>query len=215
MVFDQPLGMLYEKVDSIVEIINTQDKDISEFADMKKNVERENKIKIYSLDQPIDGTRSILVLPVIQWKTESGVQAAKLYAYTETSYRHIYPLSASENTYLLIGDTKGDGSCHFNYAYVIQIKNEALNLEYPAFGGRPYLNFCNGEFEYDEDQKILKYTLNDRFFENLDESLYLNDHYGKFKNDQESGKKIYDKIADDYYEKCEFELIFEEDFFIK
>ncbi len=157
----------------------------------------------------------MIALPIIQWEYRGELHAAKLNEYTETEYDYLYPLDSLNELFLLLGDTKGDGSCHFNYAYVIKIKNDEINLEFPAFGGRPYLNFCNGAFIFDEQEKELRYLLpQDYFHENLDETMYWFDHYKEFTKDSISGQKIIDAISRDYYKTKSFQLKFDGSVFI-
>jgi hypothetical protein len=196
---DESIEKLDANIGYIVESINSKNLDISTFKILRKDAEFDKYIKIYSLNNLSNGTRALVTLPIIQWNNEGKLYAARLHEYTEATYDHIYRLNSQNNLYLLLGNAKGDGSCHFNYAYVIQIKNDEINLEYPAFGGRPYLNFCNGVFTFNEANQELNYRLIENTIESLDEIMFWYDHYGKFSEDTISARKIIDAVSPSYY----------------
>lgn len=199
-----------EIVDSLVTEINLNGTDISKLDHLNKDAVFKNKLKVYSFYEAIDGTRALVILPILQVKGNDQLYAIKLYDYVACSIDSIIELNAEAGIYLLLGNAKADGSCHFEYAYVIQMKNGKVDLEYPAFKNRPYLNFCNATFSYDQEVQLLKYERQpDYFAENLAEILYYSDRYGKFKSDSISAQWLHDAIQETFYERHSFELKFD------
>lgn len=199
----------YNSVDSFVNLINKEQIDISTILEFNKNVEFGKSIKIYSLDICIDGTRAMVHLPVIQWRNERQINAVNLSNYVECRFEKIIELNQSKKIYLLLGDAKADGSCRFSYAYVIQINKNKIDLDYPAFHTRPYLNLCNGNYTFDKQTNLLKFSLTEGILENIEPTFNWPDYYGKFSEDSLSGKKIFDKISFDYFENKSFQLEFD------
>jgi hypothetical protein len=198
-------------VDSIVDVINIENKDISEFDELENDAAYGNNLKVYSLYQFVEGTRNRIILPIIQYTNKNKRYAAKLYNYIESPVDSIFRLIPSKNLFLLLGGCKGDSFYYMQHAYVIQLEKDSVNLEYPAFAKRPFLTFINGDFTYNQNRRILKFELwEESFNENLREVLYWHDHYGKFKADTLSAEWLENTISEEYNdrEKRSFELKF-------
>lgn len=116
-----------------------------------------NALKIYNFGFDCGGTRRIITHPIIQWKNKQG----KTFAYNFSSkincdFYEIHKLkSPSRDLYLLIGTEAGDASCYQGVVYVIEIKGNYLILNNPVFVNRPYLNFCNREYDFDPKTQVL------------------------------------------------------------
>ena len=124
-------------------------------------------ITIYTFSYNSGGTRGTINNPVIQWKKSDGSFGAyELFRGVEVSISDIYKLpSDDKDLYLLIGSEKGSSIVYDAYAIVIQIKNDYLILDYPAFLNKSSgLNFndyldentsCIACIDFDEDRKEL------------------------------------------------------------
>jgi len=204
-----------ETADLIAKVINTEKIDITQIQGLNKDVES-NEIVVYSFGYDCGGTRGYITYPIIQWKYNNQPKAGNLSTNINFKVKNIIELNFSEKLYLLIGDEKGDGACRQSIAYVIKINGNNIDLEYQAFVKRPYLNFCNGVFSYDESKRVLNFKMNNEFIhENLDRVFYYGDKYREFKNDTISAIKLYDMIAEEYYRSKEFNLKFDGEKFVQ
>ena len=88
----------------------------------------------------------------------------------------------------------------------ISEKKDKLNNKYCGFVKRPYLNFRNGKYSFNNKTKILEYK--EGSTDNLDNIFYYPDRYGEYVTDSITAKKMKLMIEDDYYEKREFRLKF-------
>src|SRR5690606_5515030 len=98
--------------------------------------------------------------------------------------------------YLLFGYDKAFGSTYSHVVHIVRITDE-IDLEYPAFVNRPFLSFYNGKFEYDEVNKLLKFSGEE--FENIREALASKEKYGRFTDDSLSSSQLYEILAGDSY----------------
>ena len=203
-------------IDSIIFLIENTQYDISSFNNFRENVKFQDFIKIYTYDLKIEGTRAIIHYPIIQWKSKNGIlYAENLAKYIECQFTKIVPLNTEEGLFLLLGNAKADGSCHRYYAYVIQINDDKIDLEYPAFSTRPFLCFCDGIFHYNKKKKILSFQLKNQTNHESVEDMFNNpETYGKFSKDSISGNKLYNKLGLDYINFRYFELKFDGTIFL-
>src|SRR5690606_21739405 len=205
--------LIIEKVsektaDLIEKTINLEKIDIAQIQGLSKNAELKN-ISVYSFGYDCGGTRGYITYPVIQWKNNNEPKAKDISLSMNFKVNQIVELNQSEELYLLIGYEKGDGSCHQSIAYVIKINENGMDLKYPAFIKRPYLNFCNGDFSYDHNKKILNFKMDKESNpEDLSNIFYYGDKYREFKNDTLSAKLLYEMIAENYYQNKQFNLQF-------
>lgn len=198
-----------ETADLIEKTINLEKTDISQIQGLSKNAELKN-ISIYSFGYDCGGTRGYITYPVIQWKNNNEPKAKDISLSMNFKVNQIVELNQSEELYLLIGHEKGDGSCQQSIAYVIKINENEIDLKYPAFIKRPYLNFCNGDFSYDQDEKILNFKMyKESNPEDLMNVFYYSYKYREFKNDTLSAKLLYEMIAENYYQNKQFNLKFD------
>ena len=166
---------------------------------------KKEKIKVYSLGHDSGGTRGFINYPIIVWEDNNQ----KKYAFNlsndiKCGFEEIYKLS--DNLYLLIGYESGSGAGYQSIAYVLEIKNDKLNNKYYGFVRRPYINFRNGKYNFNNVTKILDYK--EGATDNLDNIFYYPDRYGEYVTDSITAKKMKLMIENDYYEKREFRLKF-------
>ena len=192
--------------DRIVGSINAQKSyDLDKLLSLDAKLEKD-QLKIYSLGHDSGGTRGFITYPIIVWKDTIGLQHSyNLSKNIRCEFEEIHQLT--DNLYLLIGYESGDGAGYQSIVYVVEIKNNRLNNSYGAFVKRPYLNFTNGKYHYNDNTAILTYKL-DRDFENLAEVLSYSSVYHEYSKDSFSAKKIKEMIEHEYYEKKAFHLKF-------
>jgi len=102
----------------------------------------DSAIIVYTFSYDSGGTRGYVDNPVIQWRKKDGSLGAyelfpakkKEYFGIETLFYKIHKLpSKDKGLYLLIGNEKEDSHTIVGIAIVIQLKNDNLILDYPAF----------------------------------------------------------------------------------
>lgn len=103
---------------------------------------KDSLLHIYTFSYNSHGTRGFVDNPIIQWKKSDGTYGAyelfpadkKGFFGLETSFYESHKLPAkNKNLYLLIGTQKGSGILYAGVALVVEIKNDYLILDYPAF----------------------------------------------------------------------------------
>lgn len=194
----------FQTTDLISNLINNYQIDISKINGLKENVNLNNQIKIYSLSYVIQGNVYSTSFPVIQWKNKNKIYAYNLSKSIQCDFKKIIYLK--NNLYLLIGVSKFEIG---EIAYVIEIDDKKINLAYPAFSRRPFLNLNAGKFTYNISNNILKFKLNDFYNkQGIIESFYKKDIYGKFCTDSILQKDIGNLMSLEYEEKGEFNLKF-------
>ena len=204
----------YEVLDSIVAVICTEGKDISEFPILRKNIELEGKLKIYCMDEESGGLNGKIHHSIVQWTYNGKPKAANLSPFIQSEFYKIIELDSRAHIYLLFGKEKESADCVVQTAYVIKINDNEIDLSYPAFAGRPYLNLCGGYFTF--SGKTLSYKLGqDDLQENLNEVLRYKSRYRNFADDEASALKIYEAIESEYYSDKSFHLTFDGLVFIK
>lgn len=173
-------------------------------------------IKIFNFGYDCGGTRRVITHPIIQWKNGAG----KTFAYNfsnkiNCSFTEIYKLkSPGRNLYLLIGYESGDGSCYQSIVYVVEIKGDYLLLDQPVFVNRPYLNFCNLEFDFDVKTQVLRGLIEHASTRrNL---KYVVEDQGVYSKSAKANMQLVDLVREGYYsELSEFRLKFNGQKFIK
>lgn len=203
---------LAEKLsDRIVSSINSQKSyNLNKILKLNAKLKKEN-IKIYSLGHDSGGTRGFINYPIIVWEGKNKKQCAfNLSKDIKCEFEEIHKLT--NNLYLLIGYESGSGSGYQSIVYVIEIKNDKLNNKYCAFVNRPYLNFRNGKYSFNNKTKILYYKVDST--DNLDNIFYYADRYGEYVTDSITAKKMKLMIEDEYYGKHFFKLKFDGKTFI-
>ena len=102
----------------------------------------DGKINVYDFYYYSGGTAGDIFNSIIQWpKSDGSYGAYELFPADkrgffgiEASFMEIYKLPAEDReVYLLLGQAKGSSRVSNYYALVIQIKNDYLILDYPAF----------------------------------------------------------------------------------
>jgi hypothetical protein len=191
--------------DRIVGSINSQKSyNLSKILKLDTKFDNE-KIKVFSLGHDSGGTRGFINYPIIVWEGDNKKQYAfNLSNDIKCKFEEIHKLA--NNLFLLIGYESGSGAGYQSIAYVIEIKNDKLNNKYCGFVRRPYLNFRNGKYSFNNKTKILDYK--EGSTDNLDNIFYYPDRYGEYVTDSITAKKMKLFIEDDYYEKLEFRLKF-------
>lgn len=200
-------------VNDFVTAINNEGVDISSFNSLEKNTTFKKKIKIYSYNFDSEGTRGIFHWPILQWQTDNVRRAINLSDYIFSDFYEIIELNPINGTYLLLGEERAYTGCIAQIAYVLKISDDKVDLEYPAFAGRPYLWLCNGKFTF--DGTTLTYKLNPYDMqENLEESLQDTSIYKQFTTEI-SAIKIFNELKEDYHNGKSFSLTFDGSYFIK
>lgn len=187
----------------IVDLVNNDNINIENFKGLELSAEIKNKIKIYSFGFDSGGTGRFIDYPIVQWKFNTRLYTYNLSTTLNCRFNQIFELK--DNLYLLIG--YDDGSIYRCVAYVIEIKNDTINLDYKAFINRPYLVFNNGRFNYNEKTKILNFVFEKDYHDDLNTIFYSNE-YKRFKNDTMTAIKLKEIIEDEYYKDGKFHLVF-------
>ena len=203
---------LAEKLsDRIIGSINSQKSyNLSKILKLDAKLEKE-KIQVYSLGHDSGGTRGFINYPIIVWEGENKKQYSfNLSKDIKCEFEEIHKLT--NNLFLLIGYESGSGAGYQSIVYVIEIKNDKLNNKYYAFVKRPYLNFRNGKYSFNNKTKILDYK--EGSTDNLDNIFYYPDRYGEYVTDSITAKKMKLMIEDEYYGKHFFKLKFDGKTFI-
>jgi hypothetical protein len=187
----------------IVNFINKYSKNPDSIKGLKKNAEFEN-LKIYSYGFWSGGTRGFVTYSILTIETENSFIAANISENIQAGFDSIIKLD--KEFYLLLGGDKAYSNAISSIAYLVKITDK-IDLEYPAFVNRPFLNFYNGEYEYDFKTKLLKFKGED--YERLDEVFGFKDKYTKFSDDSLSSKKLSEMIKGErYYDTKSFVLKF-------
>jgi len=182
----------------IVNFINKYNKKPDSIKSLEKNAEFEN-IKTYSYGFWSGGTRGFVTYSILTIEKENSFIAANISENIQARFDSIIKLD--NELYLLLGGDKAYSSAYSNIAYLVRI-TDRIDLEYPAFVNRPFLNFYNGTYEYDFKTKLLKFIGED--YERLDEVFGYKDKYTKYADDSLSSNKLYEMIKGErYYDtKC-------------
>lgn len=182
----------------IVNFINKYNKNPDSIKGLEKNAEFEN-VKIYSYGFWSGGTRGFVTYSILTVEKENSFIAANISENIQARFDSI--IKMDKEFYLLLGGDKAYSSAVSSIAYLVKISDK-IDLEYPAFVNRPFLNFYNGEYAYDFKTKLLKFKGED--YERLDEVFGYKDKYTKFADDSLSSKKLSEMIKGErYYDtKC-------------
>lgn len=205
-----PIELSEKTANLIVDLTNNDNCKIENFTGLELNTEIKNKVEIYSFGFDGGGTGRFNLYPIIQWADNN-----RLYAFNFSkiiNYKFDKIIDLKNDLFLLIG--YDDGSLYQSVAYIIEIKNDKINLDYKAFVNRPLLVFNNGEFNYNEKTKVLDFVFNKGYHDDLN-TVFYSDEYGKFKNDTVSAKKLKRMIENEYFINGEFHLKFNNNFFTK
>jgi len=185
----------------LVASVNKKQVNLNQFAGLTNTANLQDKLSIYSFYFDSGGTRGMISCPILQWKSPNGLIASNISEEINCDFKKIIQIDSLRNLYLLIGQEKGDGSCNESIVYVIQLKNNKIDLKYSAFEGIAYLRLCNGIFTYDEGTHLLNFRLKDKSIkENLTLRFDLN-------------SKIYKTISSGYNRRGEFSLKYNEGYF--
>ena len=195
-----PIVLSEKTANLIVDLTNNDNCKIENFTGLELNTEIKNKVKIYSFGFDGGGTGRFVFYSIIQWANNN-----KLYAFNFLNYKFDKIIDLKNDLFLLIGHD--DGSIYQSVAYIIEIKNDKINLDYNAFINRPLLVFNNGEFNYNEKTKVLNFVFNKGYHDDLN-AVFYSDEYGKFKNDTITAMKLKEMIEDEYYKDSKFHLVF-------
>lgn len=196
---------LAEKLsDIIVKKINSGEKIYLDTLLTRTATLNESKIKCYTFGFDCGGTQGYINYPIITWVDKNRkINSYNLSKYRNCKFTDIYKLT--DELFLFIGDARGSGACHQFIAYVVELKNNKINAEYKAFINRPYLNFCNTEFKFDNKKKIL-YTIPFEIKENIAENFNDIFMYRQFSKDSLANQKLYDIVSEEYYQKGSIHL---------
>jgi hypothetical protein len=204
-----PIELSEKTANLIVDLTNNENYKIENFAGLELNVEVKNKVKIYSFGFDGGGTGGSVFYSIIQWNHNKRRYTFRFSNVLNYKFDKIIVLK--NDLYLLIGHDAG--SIYQSLAYVVEIKNDTINLDYAAFINRPYLVFNNGEFIFNEKTKVLSFIFNEGYHDDLNTVFYSNE-YGKFKNDTITAKKLKEMIEEQYYKDNRFHLVFNDKTFI-
>lgn len=185
----------------IVNFINTNSINPDSIKGLEKNAVLKN-ITTYSYGYWSGGTSGFVTYSILAVKKNGKYIAANLAENIEGKYDKIIKLNS--DLFLFLGDDKAYSSARFYLAYVIKITDE-IDLNYPAFIDRPFLNFYNGEYTYNNN--LLKFET--EMTQNLKDVFLHEDKYRKFAKDSISSNKLYEMIKGiRYYENRNFILRF-------
>ncbi len=185
----------------IVNFINTNSINPDSIKGLEKNAVLKN-ITTYSYGYWSGGTSGFVTYSILVVKKNGKYIAANLAENIEGKYDKIIKLNS--DLFLFLGDDKAYSSARFYLAYVIKITDE-IDLNYPAFIDRPFLNFYNGEYTYNNN--LLKFET--EMTQNLKDVFLHEDKYRKFAKDSISSYKLYEMIKGiRYYENRNFILRF-------
>lgn len=202
------IGHTENTTKDIVNFINKYNKNPDSIKGLEKNAELEN-VKIYSYGFWSGGTRGFVTYSILTIEKENSFIAANISENIQARFDSIIKLD--KEFYLLLGGDKAYSSAISSIAYLVKITDK-IDLEYPAFVNRPFLNFYNGEYEYDSKTKLLKFK--GEGYERLDEVFGYKDKYTKFADDSLSSKKLSEMIKGErYYDTKSFVLKFNEKYF--
>jgi hypothetical protein len=114
-------------------------------------------LKIYDFNFHSGGTRGYISHPIIQWLSDDGKLCSYNFATKiNCGIYSIYQLESIRGEhYLMLGQETGSGACMQNIAYCIEIKDSTLIADNIYFVNRPFINLCNVELEFDEENQIL------------------------------------------------------------
>ncbi len=93
----------------------------------------DSNVRLHTYAYQSGGTRGEVHNPVIQWKKSDGTFGVYALPYEMDFYSIDKLTSKSHNLYLLTGAEKGSSRLFVAMCLVIQIKNDYLILDYPAF----------------------------------------------------------------------------------
>lgn len=187
----------------IVNFINKYHQDPETIKGLEMNAALEN-IKIYSYGYWSRGTRGFVTHSILTIEKENSFFAANISENIEARFDSIIKLN--NEFYLFLGGDKAYSSAYSNIAYVVRITDK-IDLKYPAFVNRPFLNFYNGQYEYDFKTKLLKFTGEN--YEQLDKVFGYKDKYAKFADDSMASTKLFEIIQGErYYNTKSFVLKF-------
>ncbi len=160
---------------------------------LKNNASLENT-KTYSYGYWSGGTRGFITYSILTIKRGSKFLAANLSENIEARFDSIIKLN--DEFYLLLGGDKADGSAYDNIAYVIRLTDK-IDVTYPAFVNRPFLNFSNGTYKYDNSKSLLIFQGED--YERIDEIFNYKNKYRKYSSDSLSSIELYKMIKGERY----------------
>ncbi|GEM_PF-1933327 len=187
----------------IVHFINTYPINPDSIKGLKRNVAFDN-IEIYSYGFWSGGTRGFITYSILTVNTDNTYLAANLAATIEGRYDSIVKLD--HEFYLLLGGDKAYSNTYYSLAYLVKI-NDTIDLDYPAFVNRPFLNFYNGGYTYEPATKLLKFQGEDH--ESINEIFTYKEKYRKYANDSLAAKKLYELIIPArYYDTKSFVVKF-------
>lgn len=135
-------NLVFSTGNKLIEILKSQKIENPDNLGIDCISSKDSIISVYTFSYNSGGTRGTIHNPVIQWKKKDGsLGAYELYPANKKKFRgvefsisEIYKLpSNNKKLYLLIGSEKGSSIMYNAYAIVIQIKNNYLILDYPAF----------------------------------------------------------------------------------
>ena len=117
-------------------------------------------IRVYTFSYYSGGTAGVIYNPVLQWHRKDGSFGAHaLFPAADTTFfglecefTELYKLpSPTKNLYLLLGSSRGNTFLLVTYALVVELKNDALYLNYPAFLNKSAALGCFDEIRDDPE----------------------------------------------------------------
>lgn len=187
----------------IVHFINTYQINPDSIKGLKRDVVFDN-MKIYSYGFWSGGTRGFITYSILTINKGNAFLATNLAETIEGQYDSIVKLD--NEFYLFFGGDKAYSNTYYNLAYLIKI-NDKIDLDYPAFVNRPFLNFYNGTYEYDPNTKLLKFQ--GERHEPISETFNDKAKYRKYAEDSLAAEQLYEMIEGElYYDTKSFVLKF-------
>jgi hypothetical protein len=155
-----------------------------------------HQIRIYAFGYDCGGTRGFVTHSILQWKNDKG----QLFAYDftkimECNFGEIYKLiNPQKDMYLMLGQEKASGICELGVVYGIEIRDKYLIANTPLFVNRPYLNFCNIDFQFDEESQILTGELMPEA--SKEDIISLIQEQGEYSKSEKDNKALLEMLKD-------------------
>ncbi|HRN80277.1 MAG TPA: hypothetical protein PLR46_08335 [Ferruginibacter sp.] len=179
----------------LVHFINNQQTNPENIKGLEKNATFEN-ISTYSYGYWSGGTRGFITYSILTVQKDNRFYAANISSEIEARFDSIIPLN--DSLFLLLGGDKAYSSAYAHIAYMVKI-TDTIDIHYPAFINRPFLNFYNGAYTYNQHTKQLMFQGEIR--ERIDEVFAYPDKYRHYANDSVSSVKLYEMIRGIRYDE--------------
>lgn len=189
---------------NIVDFINETNITLDSIKGLTKDVAYKD-ISTYSMGYECGGTAGFIPHSILNYNLNGKNYSINISEDKEMKFDSI--IRINKEFYLLLGGHKAYSNAHSEIAYIIKISDKQIDIDYPAFVNRPYLNFINGVYEYDSANAVLKFQGEEH--QKIHEIFNHKDKYRKFAEDTISSRKLYEMIKGlRYFETKSFILKF-------